>query len=469
MIRLRPGQSLVEVLIAVAIFVLATSTIGVLFFDAARTHVRNSDSVSAEQYATEGIEAVRTLRDDAFSNLTAGTYGLSIIGNQWTLSGTSDTQDGYTRTISISAPDANTRYVTSTVTWISNNQPATTTSFAIFTDWPVTTAVAPAGWATAHVVATTTLPNSRAALSVDVDVSRKLLYLGTAINSIGPEFLIYDITSSTSPVFKGSWEANANVNTIAASGTLVYIGDSANHVRIINTSTPTAPILAGTITLQGSSAAINGIALDKTNVHAVCNANGSKSTYQIWNAANPAAAIFLGGLNAGNGVNDIALKPSVTWAFLAGQMNTQELQDVNYSNPASMGVGGSVNLSGNEDMNAMAVSGTIAYGGSLIRAASGEFFTFNISTPTAPTSLGAVDIGASINRVRLWPTTDNTVFAATASSSNQFMVFDVTTSTSPVILDTVALAGTANDLAVTTSTAYIATASTAAGLQIVSQ
>jgi len=72
--------------------------------------------------AQEGIEAVRNIRDEAYGNLTDGSYGLLVSNNQWLLSGSSDTTDGYTRQINIGTIDANRKQITSTITWKENVQ-----------------------------------------------------------------------------------------------------------------------------------------------------------------------------------------------------------------------------------------------------------------------------------------------------------------------------------------------------------
>lgn len=473
--RLRPGQSLMEVLLAVAIFIISVATVGFLFIDASQTSRRGSDGAKARQFAVEGIEATRAIRDINFSNVTTGTKGLAIVGGQWTFSGTSDTQDGFTRTLTISAPDADTRYVTSTVTWTTGTQTATTTEFTILTNW--NKFVSSGTWSAPAVTATTTIPGSIPALAVDVDSVRRLLYVTTPQSATGPEFWIYDITSPTNPVVRGSLEIGKDCLLVVASGTRAYVSANTNpaEVKIIDTTSSTAPFIAGSIKLN-SNQNINGIALDGNNVHLVRDRAGNNNSYQIWDATIAASPVNLGGMYLGGGGGDIALNTASKWAFIASQVNAQELQDVNYSNPGSMGVGGSVNLPGIEDMKAIAVSGTQAYGGSSNRATAGEFFTFNITTPTAPTSLGSLEIGANINRLRVRPTIDsvtsaqnNLVFAATASSGHQFMVFNVTTSSAPSIFGFMALPGIGTGIAMTTSTAYVTTDNPGAGLMIITQ
>lgn len=119
---MKRGFSLVEVLLAVSIFgLIVTALVGGLIFGQQSTALAGARS-RATILADEGLEAVRNIRDENFSNLTDGAFGLAISANQWVFSGTSDTTDIFTRAITISAIDANRKLVTSTVTWQQNPQ-----------------------------------------------------------------------------------------------------------------------------------------------------------------------------------------------------------------------------------------------------------------------------------------------------------------------------------------------------------
>ena len=109
-------------LLSVSVFALiVTALVGGLIYGQQSTALSGARARAA-MLADEGLEAVRNIRDENFSNLTDGTFGLAITGNQWNLSGASDTTDIFTRTITISAVDANRKMVTSAVTWQQNPQ-----------------------------------------------------------------------------------------------------------------------------------------------------------------------------------------------------------------------------------------------------------------------------------------------------------------------------------------------------------
>lgn len=132
------GFSLVEILVAISVFlvfVLATTGVMVSFSKNSR-HVANSERATI--LAEEAIEVSRNLRDSAFDfgNLPDGTYGLSTSGNQWNLSGSSDTQDIFTREVVISTEGINQKKIDVTISWsdsISLNNSVNTSTY--LTDW----------------------------------------------------------------------------------------------------------------------------------------------------------------------------------------------------------------------------------------------------------------------------------------------------------------------------------------------
>lgn len=113
----KKGASLIELIIAISIFVMSISTIGIVIVEAQTSSRNNAEKVRAEFLALEGIEATLSLRDVDFDELPVGTHGLLIQNNTWTLSGSSDMQEQFTRTITISEIDDNTKQVVSAVSW----------------------------------------------------------------------------------------------------------------------------------------------------------------------------------------------------------------------------------------------------------------------------------------------------------------------------------------------------------------
>ena len=116
------GFSLVEIILASAVFgLLVTALVGTYLYGQEATALAGNRA-RANMLAEEGLEAVRNIRDPAYTNLTDGTYGLTTTGNQWNLSGSSDTSDIFTRQVTISSIDTKRKSVTANVTWQQNPQ-----------------------------------------------------------------------------------------------------------------------------------------------------------------------------------------------------------------------------------------------------------------------------------------------------------------------------------------------------------
>jgi hypothetical protein len=117
------GFTVVEALLASTVFALMVAGISgaIIYGRAANSEAGNHDRAMA--LAEEGLEGVRNIRDASFSNVTnsSPTFGLVQSGGVWTLSGTSDTNGIFTRTVTISSPDSVRKNLTVTVTWGSHS------------------------------------------------------------------------------------------------------------------------------------------------------------------------------------------------------------------------------------------------------------------------------------------------------------------------------------------------------------
>ena len=115
--QLQSGFSLVEVILSSSIFALVTVAFVGVFLYGQQSTVLAGSRLRAAFLAEEGLEAVRNLRDESFANLAPGTHGLAVSGGQWAFSGSQDVTDVFTRQIVISSIDADTREITSSVSW----------------------------------------------------------------------------------------------------------------------------------------------------------------------------------------------------------------------------------------------------------------------------------------------------------------------------------------------------------------
>lgn len=150
------GFSVIEVILASAIFLIfSTGGIAVVLQGLEANRLGSEESI-ANQFASEGIEASRSIRDQSYANLVNST-GTGVTRNAtgvWTFAGTNNTFNKFTRVIVVSSVqrdgsgnivasggtvDANTKKITSTVTW--NFTPTRTDSVVLttyLTNWMAT-------------------------------------------------------------------------------------------------------------------------------------------------------------------------------------------------------------------------------------------------------------------------------------------------------------------------------------------
>jgi Tfp pilus assembly protein PilV len=116
--NLQKGQSLMEILFAVAVFTIGFITIGYLVIDAEHSLIRNIEFTQAQLLAREGLEAVRIIRDRDWNDVTVGTYGIVFEDNTWNFTlESSDTTSKFVRSIIVTETAQGMKEILSTVVW----------------------------------------------------------------------------------------------------------------------------------------------------------------------------------------------------------------------------------------------------------------------------------------------------------------------------------------------------------------
>lgn len=130
------GQSLIELLLAIAIFVIAVSALAFLILDGYVSGRLAEEITIANFLAEEGMEATRSIRDNNWNDLTTGSHGLAISGNNWVFQGISETIDKFTRLITVENVNLDRKKVTSQVTWqFAEGRPQEVKLVTYLTNW----------------------------------------------------------------------------------------------------------------------------------------------------------------------------------------------------------------------------------------------------------------------------------------------------------------------------------------------
>lgn len=129
------GSALLESILGIALLSLyAVMLIGTIEYVQIQS-LKKTMRAEALFHAEEGIEAVRSMRNQGFTELQTGPHGLTEAGGHWEFAGTGDSTGEFARVITISQTDTGTVEVISRVTWGLRMQAGDVALFATLTDW----------------------------------------------------------------------------------------------------------------------------------------------------------------------------------------------------------------------------------------------------------------------------------------------------------------------------------------------
>jgi hypothetical protein len=430
-IKRRPGFSLVEGLLsAVVLGLIVTTMVGAFVYG--RESARLAGARSRGSFvADEGIEAVRNIRDAAFSNLSAGAHGLAISGGQWIFSGSADAVDIFSRSLTIAAVDSRRKSFNVGVIWVQNPQrTGTITADGRLTDWRRDFA----DWSASSTADTLDLTGGTNATEIALYRTASNTYAVVVRNSSGAaELYVVDVTDPADISLVGSVDLGANANDVAVIGSHVVVASAADtqELQVVSLSTPSVPAVVGTLDLTGATNA-NAVAGFGDTIFIGRVGGGNQELYAL-SIATPSTPNLISGLELGTSIAKIVLAQNNSYIYAAAAAD--EFLVIDVSSPASMSLAGSFNAAGGADGTAVAAFSTSA----VLGRGNGEIYVLNVSTPSSPSSVGGpIDIGASINDLSMG-VGDIYIFAGTNTGGAQFQVLDVSVLTTPTVLETLSI------------------------------
>ena len=420
------GISLIEVVIAIAIF--AIFTLGV-FFLSLDTLQRDSkielEKISLD-YAQEGIEAIRNMRDREFLAITNGDHGLQFQNDTWSFIAAPESIDStFDRTITVEDVyrdvsgniagsgtfDPETKKVTSEVSWNLRGVIPRTSSITVYVsnwtgdDWIETTCTE-FGQGTVdatETVTTTSPPSDNCSLEItdiqspssffssvnigshanDVIVEGNYAYAAVASTQKG--LAIIDVFDAENPVITSELYVWKKGNALVKDGNMVYMGIEAKNpaIAMIDVSNPLSPAATHAWELDGYG---GKPAVSNNYLYtAAKSSNNGLSMYSIPNI--PFATDFL---SLATGVHTIEIDGN--YAYLGVDADSSGLRVVDISVPTNINQIASLDVG--EEVNAIVINGFIAYLGT--EDSNNSLQVVNISDPANPTLINSLNIGGEI-------------------------------------------------------------------------
>jgi len=436
---MKKGFSIVEIIVSVAVLgIISLATITTLIQTLSTN--RLSDEYAQGSYlAAEGIEAARSVKEQNWTNLLAGTYGISSSSGYWQLSGTNNVLGKFTRTVAVSAVqrnagtivasggtvDANTMKIDSTVSW--NFTPLRTNTITQSTYLTYYEKAIASSWTNPSLESTADTSGNGNGVKV-YSVGN---YIFGITRLATPNFHVIDITNPAVPTVVGSLTLTGTPTNIFVLGNYAYVTtDSGSaELHIVNISTPASPSLTSTLNISGTNTVTNSVYVVGTTAYVVKSAGGGNEFFVI-NVANPAAPATQGSVNYAQALNDVYV--SGNYAYVATSNTSGELLVFNVTTPTAPTLTTTLNLTASgSSTTALAIDGFGSY--LFMGRTNGPFDVISIATPTAPSAIGRYATAFTINDIDV-NQTNNLVFITSADTTKDVQVLSIASPTTPTLV-----------------------------------
>jgi len=318
------GQTTLEALIALAIFVVTITTVATVYFGSQSAVVDARLNNQALYLAREDLEEARATARDDFDSLVS-----------------SETTSGlYTREIIVEDLSAYNKRVTSRVSWeIDPLRPQEVALVTHITDWKSVVPIAGScnlgplsgNWAAPQVLGSGDLGAGNQ--GTDVVVSLPYAYVsGTASASAKPDIFVFDVSNPASPSLVASRDIGSRgINALSLKDNYLYAASSNDNKELIifDISSPTNIAEVGSINLTGSAGGLSVSAF--SNVAAIGRRENEGTELYFIDVTNHALPVLITSFEVGEDVND--LNATETRLYVASEADSGELGIFNISTP----------------------------------------------------------------------------------------------------------------------------------------
>lgn len=412
------GQSVLELVIALAIIVMSVSAGIAVFFGGQSLEVDTRLGNRAIYIARAILEEARNKAKTDFAGLTGFTA----------------TEDGYTKSLLVENIDAHTKRVTAKVSWQTDPQRSQEAKLvSIFTDWreaapPSDPADGGGGgiagnWRNPVTLGSVDLGPGNSA--TDLDVINKIVYMTAEASAASkPDFFIIDASDGRNPFIISELNTGPSLSSIDVSGNYAYVAnrEADAELQIIDVSDRYNPRLITTYAVPDVSGYSVGTAVFYSGGRVYLGLNKVVGAeFHIIDVSNPYHPVSLGSYEVGDDINDIYVKGSR--AYLATDLNNAGLLVLDVSNPSAI-----TSLGNKYSVDAHAVYAENP--AVLLLGPAQDFYTVNASNPAAITTLGTLGVGDEANDI---VARDYLAFIASANSNRELQVVNISSSTRPTL------------------------------------
>lgn len=426
----RSGSLLLEALIAIGVFSIFLAGIGLALVLGERTTIAAGDHARGSLLALQQIDAVRSMRLDAFSSVSPGIHGLVETPGGWTFSGAEVVRSGYHTAITVTSRAADWIEVTANASWnFGQTRSGSTTLTTYLTDWRKTFPVG--NWATMTKIGEATMTGTPE--FQQIAVAGDYAYITSSIASGGKGLYVFDIANPAYPVQVAStFDLGASAYGLAVSGDRLYLAtdNPVQEIQVYDISSP-ATLAAGNLVnsfdLAGEGKA-RSIAIYGETIFVGAMDNPPNPQFSSIQMSETGPMSLLGSLEMNGSVLALSLRDG--YAYAATANNAGELEVIDIFDPAhpefAPGIG--MDLPDVQDATAILTTGTSALIGRSEGDAIDEAILYSVAdapVPSPPPGPWPLEIGGNV--LGLASTYGNLfAFLASDSSASQLRVLSLT-------------------------------------------
>jgi type II secretory pathway pseudopilin PulG len=424
--------SLVEVLFAVVLLGAGISTV-LISLSGQLSHVNSSSSqLQASSIANEGLDAARSIRDANWSNLATGQHGLAYANGAWSFSATSDTQNGFNRTVTVTEISPNERNVAVNVVWKGTGGNDRSLAYStILTNWRNLDSTPAGGDLTGDwhnpVFIGNMLDFGTGFRGIAEDIDGQLLFVaGFGEITTANELAVIDVSNPLAPRFRGSINTGTGFNKVAVDPARHYVfaanASKTSQLQIIDATNPDALKLKKQFAISGNTHTGRSIDLVGNTVYLGTEGPDTAEFFVI-DVTNVLSPVVKGSVSVGNDVNDVAAGDNL--AFTASDVDNREVGIINVTDPSHPVVDAWVDLPGTNDVEDLyydSATKRLFVGRKAVTGTNTpEMVILDVSTPTNPQIIGQLEYDVNLDSIY----TQGNLMIITALGDLEFKAYNI--------------------------------------------
>lgn len=314
------------------------------------------------------------------------------------------------------------------------------------------------GWANPTRLGGVDLPGGKPLLAVAV--AGDFAYVGRQKAESAGEFAVINVQEPRAPTLSSQFEVNDNVNDVFVSGHRAFLATDRNdkELVVVDVANPQGALDIGSFNAPGNSDGLGVFVTGNLAILATRSNSGGAEVFLL-DITNPGSPVLRGSIDLTGNPDVNTVTGTSTTLFFATTDSTRDVQAYSIANPAAPAFLGSYNTAGAGNAVSLVLRGTELYVGTRNNGGGNpEFFILDVSVPSTlqlVSSGSAFDVGSDVLGLDVSGTVG---FVGTNSGDQEFQTLNLNNLNSPSRLGTAEIDAPVNDVAVGGTYAYLATA-----------